>query len=93
MRQIFLQYAKQGAMTSEELAAVLRRARRWVINNSGLPGSEKLIPRLPGKPIRFDPMVMADVFCPVQPAKKPRSLTIERHKAGAIPNGGYRKCL
>jgi hypothetical protein len=91
MREIFQNYAKTGAMTPQELALVLRRKVSWVLNNSR--GASALIPRLPGKPIRFDPIVMIDVFC--QPLKPVRagSLTIERHKTGAKPIGGYRKCL
>lgn len=90
MKEIFLNYAKKGAMTIDELSAVLRRSPQWVRSNSG-PG--KILPRLPGKPIRFDPMAMIDVFCRPQKAERPRSLTIERHKTGAEPIGGYRKCL
>lgn len=77
-------------MTIDELAAVLRRKPNWVRSNSG---PNKLIPRLPGLPIRFDPSAMIDVFCHPQSAARPRSLTIERHKTGATPIGGYRKCL
>jgi hypothetical protein len=89
MRQIFLEYLKRGAMTTEELARVLNRKISWVRNNSG-PG--KLIPRLPGKPLRFDPERMIDLFCaPVQSDQ--RSLTIEKHKTRVTPKGGYHKCL
>lgn len=92
MREIFLEYAKRGAMTTEELAKVLRRSKDWVRRNSQGPAC--LIPRLPGYPIRFDPMRMIEVFCePPKKVERPRSLTIERHKTGAKPIGGYRKCL
>lgn len=92
VKELFLEFAKKGAMTPEELAAILRRKPNWVRDNSR--GSNPLIPRLPGKPIRFDPMVMIEVFCrPLVADQKPRSLTIERHKTGEKPIGGYRKCL
>ena len=90
MVEVFLEYAKRGAMTVEDLAAVLKWRPQHVRNKSG-PG--KMIPRMPGYPIRFDPMKMIDVFCQPSKAEKPRSLTIERHKTGAKPIGGYRKCL
>lgn len=90
MKDIFLDYAKKGAMTIEELAQVIRRKETWVRNNSG---AGKIIPRLPGLPIRFDPIAMIDVFCQPPKVEKPRSLTIERHRTGAKPKGGYRKCL
>lgn len=92
MKELFLQYAQKGAMTPDELSAILRRKTSWVLDNSR--GSKALIPRLPGKPIRFDPMVMIEVFCrPLVVDQRPRSLTIERHKTGEKPKGGYRKCL
>lgn len=93
MRDLFLEYAKIGAMTMDELAAVLRRKPSWVRAHSF--GASAMIPRLPGKPIRFDPLVMIDVFCRPQspPPERQRSLTIERHKTGEKPIGGYRKCL
>lgn len=92
MKEIFLEYAKHGAMTGPELAKVLRRSEEWVRRNS--MGSKCLIPRLPGRPIRFDPMRMIEVFCaPLKAVERPRSLTIERHKTGEKPVGGYRKCL
>lgn len=91
MKEIFLEYAKNGAMTAQELAKVLRRSVWWVLENS--KGDTPLVPRLPGYPVRFDPVAMIDVFCQPPKAEKPSSLTIERHKTGARPNGGYRKCL
>ena len=92
MKDLFLEHAKHGAMTTSELAKILRRSEDWVRRNSA--GSHGLIPRLPGRPLRFDPIAMIEVFCtPHQKVEKPRSLTIERHKTGAKPNGGYRKCL
>lgn len=91
MKDIFLKFAENGAMTVDELAGVLRRSSTWVRDNSR-PGAP-LIPRLPGYPIRFDPIAMIDVFCPPPKATGPGSLTIERHKTLAKPNGGYRKCL
>ena len=91
MRDLFLAFAKNGAMTVDELAQVLRRSPQWVRDNSR--GSASLIPRLPGFPIRFDPMAMIDVFCQPPKAKGLSSLTIERHKTGEKPFGGYRKCL
>ncbi len=91
MKELFLAYAKSGAMTVDEVAAVLRRKPSWVRDNSR-PGCS-LIPRLPGYPIRFDPIVLISVFCEAPKADRPGSLTIERHKTGAKPTGGYRKCL
>lgn len=92
MKEIFLEYAKRGAMTCDELAQVLRRSNDWVRRNS--MGHNCLIPRLPGKPIRFDPIKLIDVFCAqTKVIERPRSLTIERHTTGEKPQGGYRKCL
>ena len=92
MREIFLEYAKKGAMTTEELAAVLR-IKPQRVQDMARAGK---IPRLPHmRLLRFDPMRMIEVFCEPPKAERPegRSLTIERHKTGAKPNGGYRKCL
>ena len=91
MKEKFLEYAKRGAMTIPELCAVLNHKEDWVRRNS-MPGG--FIPRLPGYPIRFDPEAMISVFCqPQKVESRPRSLTIERHRTGAKPIGGYRKCL
>lgn len=90
MKEIFLEYAKKGAMTKEELAGVLKISPTYVY---AMVRSGK-IPRIPGLHYyRFDPMAMIDVFCQPQKVERPSSLTIERHKTGAKPNGGYRKCL
>lgn len=91
MREIFERLAKRGAITVDELADILRRKPNWVRDNSR--GANPLIPRLPGYPIRFDPMVMVDIFCRPQKADRPGSLTIEGHKTRAKTNGGFRKCL
>lgn len=88
MKEIFLEYAKKGAMTKEELAEVLKVKPSHV----GTMARSGKIPKLPHTHlIRFDPMAMIDVFC--QPQKTTSSLTIERHKTRARTNGGYRKCL
>lgn len=90
MKEAFLQYAKTGAMTKEELAEVLKLkpAAVWRMARAGK------IPRIPGIHLyRFDPTVMISVFCEPPRVPGPRSLTIERHKTDAKPNGGYRKCL
>lgn len=93
MKELFLEFAKQGAMTPKDLAGVLKRTYWWVLNHSGEEPTEKLIPRLPGKPVRFDPMRMIDVFCTPQKVTKPSSLTIGRHKTVAKPEGRWAKCL
>lgn len=90
MRELFLAYARKGAMTMDEVAAVIRRKPDWLRRKSAGPNPE--YPRLPGRPIRFDPMKMIEVFCDAQKPEA-RSLTIEGHKTGAKPNGGFRKCL
>lgn len=88
MREIFLQYAKKGAMTKEEVAAVLN-VKPDAIRRMAKSGK---IPRIPGFwQLRFDPMAMIEVFCEPQVTK--RSLTIERHKTSAKPQKGFRKCL
>lgn len=88
MKEIFLAYAKTGAITKEQLAEVLKLSPETVRR---MAKSGK-IPRLPKIwELRFDPMQMIDVFC--APKVDPTSsLTIERHKTGAKP-GGFRKCL
>lgn len=89
MKEIFLEYAKTGAMTKEELAGVLKIKPEAVRRMA----KEGKIPRIPGiRFVRFDPMEMIRLFCEPQ-GHRQRSLTIERHKAAAKPNGGYRKCL
>lgn len=91
MKDLFLKFAEMGAMTTEEVAAVLRRKPQWVRDNSR--GGNPMIPRLPGYPIRFDPVRMIEVFCQPQKADRAGSLTIEKHRALAKPKGGFRKCL
>jgi len=89
MREIFLTYAKRGTMTKEELAKVLNVSAGTVRRMA----ADGRIERVPGlRFLRFDPLKMIDVFCAAK-AESARSLTIERHKTGAKPNGGYRKCL
>ncbi len=92
MRAALLNYISRGqAMTLQEFAAVLNQKDQWLRRNS--QGAAAMYPRLPGKPIRFDPSRMMDVLYPPQ-GDKPRSLTIERHKTAATSsNGGFRKCL
>jgi hypothetical protein len=90
MREIFLKYAKDGAMTKEQLAEVLK-IKPSLVGDMARRGE---IPRIPHcRLIRFDPLVMIEVFCHPPKAEKARSLTIERHKTNAKTNGGYRKCL
>lgn len=91
MKAIFLEYAKKGAMTKEELALVLN-INTETVRRMAKSGKIPRIPRL--RFVRFDPMVMIDVFCGAQESTPARSLTIERHKTGAkTKNGGFRKCL
>ena len=71
MREIFLKYAKTGAMTRDDLARALKRSPTWVMVNSR---RGQLIPRMPGKPIRFDPLAMIDVFCQSKPRTQTRKL-------------------
>lgn len=90
MKEIFLSYAKMGAMTKEQLADVLK-IRPDAVARMARSGK---IPRIPGlRLLRFDAIAMMDVFCAAQGPAKSRSLTIERHKTRAKPNGGFRKCL
>ena len=89
MKDLFLEFAKAGSMTDEDLASVLKVPVRTVQSMS----RRGEIPRIPKiRAHRFDPLKMIDVFC-AAPAARPGSLTIERHKTLAKPNGGYRKCL
>jgi hypothetical protein len=91
VREIFLQYAKHGAMTKEELASVLK-IKPEAVRRLAKAGK---IPRIEGlRFVRFDPMAMIEAFCKEpDPKDKARSLTIERHKTSAKSNGGFRKCL
>lgn len=90
LKEIFLKYIGVGAMTKEQLAEALNVTER-TISDMVRAGKIPTIARL--RQHRFDPNVMIDVFCsPPKASKKPRSLTIERHKTGAKP-GGYAKCL
>lgn len=91
MKEIFLEYAKHGAMTKEELASVLK-IKPEAVRRLAKAGK---IPKIPGlRFVRFDPLTMISVFCgPPKPDSTARSLTIERHKTGAKTNGGFRKCL
>lgn len=87
MKEIFLEYAKTGAMTKEQVAKVLKVSPDSVRR---MAKSGK-IPRIPHvRFLRFDPLKMIDVFCQVQDETK-RSLTIKRHKA--LAKGEFRKCL
>lgn len=88
MKEKFLTYAKDGAMTKEQLAGVLQispeSVRRMAKANK--------IPRISGlRAVRFDPIAMIAVFC--EAPKQASSLTIERHKTTAKTMKGYRKCL
>lgn len=91
MRVAFQKYAEQGAMTLEEVAAVLRRSETWVRTHSS--GSNPLIPRIKGRPIRFDPEVLIEVFCRPQESSSLKIDRRERRKTGEKPTGGYRTCL
>lgn len=93
MKDSLLEYKRLGkAMTCKELAELMRVSTDTVRRLSQPPYGT--IPRIPGVGvIRFDPSVLIEVLCSPPKAKEPRSLTIERHKTGARPIGGYRKCL
>lgn len=93
MKEAFLAFAQRGqAMTKEDLALILRVKPEFVRRNSMPPHG--YIPRIPHlRQLRFDPLQMIDVFCQHPKVERPSSLTIERHKTGAKPIGGYRKCL
>ena len=89
MREIFLEYAKRGSMTTEELAGVLN-LKPETVRRKAKRGD---IPRIPNcRKVLFDPREMILLFCSV-PGEGPRSLTIERHKTGVSTIGGYRQCL
>lgn len=89
MKEIFLEYAKTGAMTKEQLANVLKVKVSWIGNKV----REGIIPIIPGIRVhRFDPMRMIEVFC--GDSKQVRSLTTERRESGGNPkSGGFQKCL
>lgn len=90
MKEIFLEYAKHGAMTKEQLAHVLK-VKPDMVRRMAKGGK---IPRLPGMwQLRFDPVAMIEVFCKVSSESQKRSLTIERRKIGAKPKKEFRKCL
>jgi hypothetical protein len=90
MKEIFLAYAKNGAMTKEELASVLK-VKPDMVRRMAKSGK---IPRLPGMyQLRFDPLAMIHVFCAIGPKEPSRSLTIERRKTQAKQNKEFRKCL
>jgi hypothetical protein len=91
MRRALERYAEQGAMTIDQLAAVLQRTPDWVRRHSS--GERAFLPRLPGKPIRFDPMRLIEILCDDAKVERPCSLTTERYKTSEKSNGGYRKCL
>lgn len=88
MKEIFLEYAKKGVMTKQELAGVL-----------GVPCSkidslrrQRIIPTVPhlSRPFKFDPLEMIRVFC--DPSKQVRSVTTEKRNSGGKPKGGF-QCL
>ena len=91
MREVLLEYAKKGAMTKEDLAAVLKVKPAHV----GAMARSGALPRIPNlRLIRFDPMELIRVLCGPSKKEESRSLTFERHKTGAKPTtGGLRKCL
>ena len=93
MKAAFLVFEKRGvAMTAQDLAVILNVKPDYVRRNSKPPHG--FIPRIPYlRQLRFDPMQMIAVFCQPPKVEGPRSLTIERHKAGAKPSEGVRKCL
>lgn len=90
MKDLFLEYAKRGAMTKEDVAEVLKISPE-VVRRMAKEGRLPRIPHL--RFVRFDPLELIRVLCEPQGQTKARSLTIERHKTGAKPNGGFRKCL
>lgn len=89
MKEIFLEYAKKGAMTKEELATVLKVP----VSTIDVLRRQRKIPTIPHlKPFKFDPLEMIRVFC--EPSKQVRSLTTEkRSSSGNSKSGGFRKCL
>lgn len=89
MKEIFLEYAKKGSMTTEQLASLLNLEAETVRRKA----KRGEIPRIQGiRSVRFDPLKMIDLFCAVQ-GESSRSLTIERHKTDVKTVGGYRQCL
>jgi hypothetical protein len=93
MKAAFLEFVRMGrSMTAEEVAAIIRVKPDYVRRHS--KPSQGFIPRIPHlRQLRFDPSRMVEVFCEGPKPERARSLTIEGHKTGAKPNGGYRKCL
>jgi predicted transcriptional regulator len=90
VRELFLEYAKRGAMTKEQVAEILKIKPEMVRRYASMG----VLPRIPGlRLVRFDPMALIDVLCKPKVLEQPRSLTIERHKTGAKSKGGYRSCL
>lgn len=89
MREIFLDYAKRGAMTKDDLAKVLK-IKPETVRRMAAAGK---IPRIPHtRLLRFDPMQMIDIFC-ASKAEGLSSLTIKRHKTLEKTDGGYLECL
>ena len=86
MREIFLEYAKSGAMTKEDLAKVLKISPD-LVRRMAASGKIPKIKHI--RFLRFDPLAVADALFP---SIQPRSLTIEKHNSLAKKKG-YSKCL
>jgi hypothetical protein len=89
MREIFLEYAKSGAMTKSELATVLKCPISFI----GSLVRKRILRPIPHlRPQKFDPHHLIEVFC--GDSKQVRSLTTEGRKSSGNPKtGGFRKCL
>lgn len=89
MREIFLEYAKVGAMTKEDICKVMKFEMHYV---GGLVRKGILKPANHCKPQKFDPMQVYEAL--FGDPKQARSLTTEKRKSGGNPKtGGFRKCL
>lgn len=95
MKEAFMKFVNAGVtMTCDELAKIVGYSPDFVRRHSQPPHG--FIPRIPpGKPIRFDPTRMIEVFCTpqIEPPAPSRSLKTERRKISENQKGGFRKCL
>ena len=91
MREILLEFAKNGAMSKEDVAKVLKISPECVRRMA----KDGRLPRIPGlRAVRFDPLELLRVLCdPPKPKPRARSLTTEGHKTVGKTNGGFLECI
>lgn len=85
LKEKFLEYASQGAMTKADVATVLKLPVSTVTNLV----RRKILQPIPHLiPQKFDPAECIRVFC--EPSKQVRSLTSEKRSGGKPKTGGFR---